>query len=188
MLEKKPIEAADVEAHVVRDSSAAFLCTILVGIWAYWLLPSYFTLLTESVEGLIAAVQLAIVPLLVLLVAVFLVSTTRRRSATDGLGAAYSSPSRELAFKQAYLQNTLEQTVLLVGALLIGGTVLLGPTFSILYAAVFLFLLGRITFYFGYRKHPLRRAFGMALTMFPAILLYGFFVFVLLSPYVGITF
>lgn len=174
MLEKKPIKVEDIETHVARDSTAAFLFTVLIGLWAYWLLPQYVYLPADPVSGLLTGIQLATVPFVVLLVAVLLVSYERRRSATEWLDVECRSPGQCLAFKLTYLQNTVEQTLLFVGALVIGSTLLYGDMFAFLYAATFLFLVGRIAFYFGFRKHPIRRVFGMALTILPTIILYAF--------------
>ena len=174
MLEKKPIEAADIEAHVVRSSAAALLLTVLVSLWAYWLLPTYVAMPNEPIDGLLIAIRLSIVPSSLLLIAVFLVSFARRQSATDGLGAAYSQPSQRVSFLRAYLQNTLEQTVLFMGVVFLTSTILLGDIYAVHYAATAIFALGRLTFYFGYRTHPLRRTFGMSLTLLPTIILLGF--------------
>lgn len=174
VFKKKQIEVEDIETHVARDSTAAFLFTVLVGLWAYWLLPQHLHLPADQISGLLTGIQLTTVPFMVLLTAVLLVSYERRRSVSEWLVVECHSPSQCLTFKITYLQNTLEQTLLFVGALMIGSTVLYGDMFAFIYAATFLFLVGRIAFYFGFRKHPIRRVFGMALTMLPTIILYVF--------------
>ena len=72
-------------------------------------------------------------------------------------------PSR-LAVPAAVLQNSLEQTVLAVGAHLILATVLQGEEMILLPVLVVLYLIGRVLFAIGYAKGAGARAFGMALT------------------------
>jgi len=64
----------------------------------------------------------------------------------------------------AVLQNSLEQTVLAVGAHLILAVVLRGEELILIPALVTLYLLGRVMFAIGYAKGAAARAFGMALT------------------------
>lgn len=140
---------------------------------AYWWLPLWFTFPTSLLERLVFALQVSSVPLAVLLVAVLLVALGRRGSPADSLGSAYGPPSQALAVPAAFLQNTLEQTVLQVGAILVLATVLSGPELALLPALALLFVVGRTTFYLGYTWSPLYRAFGMGLTLLPTLLAYS---------------
>ena len=72
-----------------------------------------------------------------------------------------------------YNQNTLEQTVLAAIAWM--GLVLALPhdQLIVIPAMAFLFFFGRITFWIGYRLHPLARTFGMVLTALPTVIAYG---------------
>lgn len=171
MLEKKPIELADVEAHIVRDTVAAFLLTTLIGLWSYWLLPQYMTMPSTVTQSLVFSLQWLLLPSLILAVAILMVSWGRRQSVSDSLGSAHSVPSKALAVKVSFLQNTLEQSVLLFGGVLIAATVLSGTMLTAIPAVVLTFMLGRIFFYIGYRHHPLQRTFGMVLTILPTLLL-----------------
>ncbi len=93
-----------------------------------------------------------------------LVASIRYRSDADRAGAAYGPPSARLAVPAAVLQNSLEQTVLAVGAHLILATVLRGEELVVIPVLVTLYLLGRATFAAGYANGAAARAFGMALT------------------------
>ena len=93
-----------------------------------------------------------------------LVASIRYRSDEDRPGAAYGPPSARLAVPAAVLQNSLEQTVLAVGAHLILAVVLRGEELILIPALVTLYLLGRVMFAIGYAKGAAARAFGMALT------------------------
>lgn len=92
------------------------------------------------------------------------VASIRFRSDADRPGAAYGPPSPRLAVPAAVLQNSLEQTVLAVGAHLVLATVLRGEEMILLPVLVALYLVGRVLFAVGYARGAAARAFGMALT------------------------
>ena len=92
------------------------------------------------------------------------VASIRFRSDADRPGAAYGAPSPKLAVPAAVLQNSLEQTVLAVGAHLVLATVLRGEEMVVLPVLVALYLVGRVLFALGYARGAPARAFGMALT------------------------
>ncbi|MGX6571262.1 MAPEG family protein [Cupriavidus necator] len=89
-------------------------------------------------------------------------------------GSASGQPSPAIKVRMAVLQNSLEQTVLAVGAHLILATVLNGAELRLIPILVFLYLLGRATFAFGYSRPPIGRAFGMAVTGISTIVGYLF--------------
>ena len=155
--------------YIQRQTWWALLTTVLVCYGFYLVLPRYVTLPTEPLPSLIFAIQLALIPLLWLLTAVAIVAKKRRQSMADVHGSAYAEPSKQLAVPAAFLQNTLEQVVLLVGALLLLGTVLSGDQLAILIAMVILFSIGRYLFYTQYTHNPYTRVLGMVLTMLPAL-------------------
>ena len=92
------------------------------------------------------------------------VSGGRFRSEADIRGSAYGPPSPAIAVQVAVLQNSLEQTVLAVGAHLSLAAALRGDELVLLPALVVLYLVGRASFASTYRKGAAARAFGMALT------------------------
>ena len=100
------------------------------------------------------------------------VASGRFRVPVDRKGAAYGEPTPALAIRIAILQNSLEQTVLAVGAHLILATVLRGPELVLIPISVFLYLVGRASFAVNYPKGAVARSFGMALTGGPIILGY----------------
>lgn len=95
------------------------------------------------------------------------VSQGRFWTPADRHGSAFVAPSKAIAVRAAVLQNTLEQTVLAVGAHLILATVLLGSELVLIPLLVLRYLIGRVAFAFGYARSPIARAFGMALTGAP---------------------
>ena len=152
---------------IVRASALAFLVCAPTLVAAYvWAPTSLFGLgETASVaERLAFTLKLQLPLFLWLAGCVRAVSSGRFRSPVDIRGSAYGPPSEAIAVRAAILQNSLEQTVLAVGALLILATVLRAEELALIPALVILFMFGRITFALGYSKGPGGRAFGMALT------------------------
>ena len=93
-------------------------------------------------------------------------------SPADRKGSAFGPPGPKIAVRAAVLQNSLEQTVLAVGAHVILATVLSGAELVLIPLLVILYLVGRATFAIGYAKSPIARAFGMALTGAPLAFAY----------------
>ena len=69
------------------------------------------------------------------------------------------------------LQNTLEQTVLILTLTL--ALCILRPPFwyPMLLAVTLLFSAGRAAFWWGYHHHPVMRGYGFGLTFYPSLLL-----------------
>ena len=100
------------------------------------------------------------------------VSGGRYRTPADRKGAAYGKPTPALAIMIAVLQNSLEQTVLALGAHLILATVLRGQELVLIPVMVLLYMVGRFAFAINYSKGAVARAFGMALTGAPIVIGY----------------
>lgn len=101
------------------------------------------------------------------------VSKGRFYSPADIRGSAFGPPGQAIAVRAAVLQNSLEQTVLAFGGHLTLAALLRGPELTLIPLLVVVFLVGRVTFAFGYAKSASGRAFGMALTAASIIASYG---------------
>ncbi|WP_313472681.1 MAPEG family protein [Brevundimonas sp.] len=156
--EKKSIGVRSVLALGVTAAS-------LSATWL-WLPPALFGAETDmaTADRLAYALKWELPVLVWLAGCLRLVASIRYRSDEDRPGAAYGPPSARLAVPAAVLQNSLEQTVLAVGAHLILAVVLRGEELILIPALVTLYLLGRVMFAIGYAKGAAARAFGMALT------------------------
>lgn len=115
-----------------------------------------------------------LLPLLILMSGVGWVAGVRRRSEDDVRGAAAGPPSPRLALSAAFLQNTLEQAVIALGAYLALAVLSDGPLTGLIAPAAMLFVTGRVLFAARYRAAPVGRALGMHLTLLPSMVLYGF--------------
>ena len=160
------------EERGIRRGIIGALAVVLAGFaGAIALLPRLVTLPGELAARLALAALCAGVVALVLLVAVLMVSTGRRSSPEDIAGAAAGPPSPRLARKVAFLQNTLEQTVIAAIAMPAYAAVFAGDWLAVVPVAAAFFVLGRVLFDRGHPGGAGARAFGMALTMLPGALL-----------------
>jgi uncharacterized MAPEG superfamily protein len=72
------------------------------------------------------------------------------------------------------VENTMQQFVLFLVATTALSANLTSAQMRIILAAAIVFVIARITFWIGYRIHPLYRAFGMAATVYLNLGLLGF--------------
>ena len=165
------VDMAREERGIRRGTSAAFIVVLSGFAGGYGLLPRLFGFPEQLAERLAFAALCAGPVALVLLVAVFMVSTTRRFSPEDIGGAAAGPPSPRLALKAAFLQNTLEQAVITCIAMLAFAAVFAGAWLALVAVTSGLFVLGRVLFYRGYPGGASARAFGMGLTLLPGSIL-----------------
>lgn len=171
---------AEQKKIVVRAIAAAIAC-VAVTLGAYLLLPSMMAFPADLAERIAFAVQADVFVLLWVVLGVRMVSRVRFYSKEDNRGSAYTLPSPKIAVPRAFLQNTLEQAVIAVGAHLALSTLVYGPALSFIPAAVFLFAIGRITFLLGYPYGAGARAFGMVMTTLPSIVAYGWAVYLIIA-------
>ena len=172
---RRPPDAVDMAAEeraIRRDTTIATGVTLAGFTAAFWTGAALADLPVDVADRLAFAARTFAVPGFVLLVAILMVSTTRRFSPEDIGGQAAGPPSARLAIKAAFLQNTLEQTVLAAGFYFALAAVAGGAWLGLLPVAAGLFVLGRALFYLGYRRGAQGRALGMGLTIMPAALGY----------------
>ncbi len=172
---RRPPDAVDMAAEeraIRRDTTIATVVTLAGFTAAFWLGPVLADLPADVAERLAFAALVFAVPGFVLLVAIMMVSTTRRFSPEDIGGQAAGPPSERLAIKAVFLQSTLEQTVLAAGFYFALAAVASGAWLALLPVAAGLFVIGRVLFYRGYPRGAQGRSLGMGLTMMPAALGY----------------
>ncbi|HKQ11025.1 MAG TPA: MAPEG family protein [Rhizomicrobium sp.] len=147
----------------------AFLFCVAVLGGAFVILPGYFSLPTDLAQRIAFAIQVDVFVLVWIVIGVRIVSRVRFYTAEDNAGSAYSVPSARIAVPRAFLQNTVEQTLIAVGAHLALATLISGSALILLPAATFLFAIGRIAFLVGYPYGASGRAFGMVVTVLPSL-------------------
>lgn len=166
------VDMAAEERGIRIGTTIALIVTIAGFVAAYRVLPMGVDLPTELPERLsFAAVGGACVTLVVM-VAILMVSTTRRFSPADIGGQAAGPPSQKLAVKSAFLQNTLEQAFIAWGFFLGLAALAGGAWLALIPVSVVLFWIGRVLFYMGYERGARGRSLGMSLTMLPSVVGY----------------
>lgn len=160
------------QSGIIAWSGAAILLTaVVLGAGYLWLPPALLGLGDAMASGdrIAFALKWDLPVFLWLAGCVRAVASQRFREPADRKGAAYGEPSPRLAVRAAILQNSLEQTVIAVGAHLILSTVLRGPELVFIPLLVLLYLVGRIAFAMRYSNGAVARSFGMSLTGATAI-------------------
>ena len=154
---------------VLLNAFLAFLfCLAILG-GAFVILPGYFSLPSDLPERIAYAIQVDVFVLVWVVIGVRMVSRVRFYSAEDSAGSANPIPSAKIAVPRAFLQNTVEQALIAVGAHLALATLISGSALILLPAAAFLFCIGRIAFLIGYPYGASGRAFGMVATVLPSL-------------------
>ena len=105
---------ADEQRSVRRNSLlAALFCAAVLGA-GWYLLPLIMTFPEDVTGALVFVLRADLFVALWVIVGVRLVSRERYHSEADIKGSAAAPPSPALARKAAFLQNTLEQTLLAI--------------------------------------------------------------------------
>ncbi|XP_022103952.1 transmembrane protein 79-like [Acanthaster planci] len=161
------------------------LCTVYVGL-NY--VPINVPNVTSLSERLVLASRWLVLSLLPMIYGVVNIAFTRFSNIeTAGINPSLVISEHLTGMKQRALQNTLEQTVIHVAAVLALSTYLEGDRLKLVPISVFLFLCGRVTFYIGYlgTRNPLYRAFGFATTSITNIAVIAYGLYYLFSSGVG---
>ena len=160
------------QRQIRKQAVLALLLCAVVSAASVFFLPEWVAFPSETGARLALAIQTSLVHFGAVLLAVRLVSSGRYRSEADIGGAATGPPSPALAMKVAFLQNTLEQAFLGVGAHLLLASVAGGRWLGLLVASALLFAIGRLSFYRRYPDGAGARAFGMATTALASLACY----------------
>jgi MAPEG family len=91
--------------------------------------------------------------------------------------AIEGDPAQSIEIDRRYVQNTLEQLVLAIVAHLALVTVVAPESIRAVAVLVMLFVIGRVTFWFGYHHSGSARAFGFATTFYPTVAVYVLLVY-----------
>lgn len=166
------VDLPEEQRKVLRNGLLGTVACVAVLAAAYVGLFQFFVFPDDRTGAIDLALQADLFVLAWVVIGVRLVSRGRLRSRADINGSAYAPSSPRIVVEAAFLQNTLEQAVIAVGAHLVLATLLKGESLALIPGAVLLFVVGRVTFLAGYRSGAGERAFGMVVTMAPTIAAY----------------
>ena len=113
------------------------------------------------------ALRLDLFVIIWLLATIGNVARLRFFSKNDIDGSSSEKESADVRDARAILQNTLEQVVFAIVTHVIVAAVFDRPT-ALITALVFLFFVGRLMFWVGFKHGAKRRAFGFGLTFYPS--------------------
>lgn len=154
---------------VYQAISAIIFCSAFV-IISYHFFPFKLPTMPNTVDRFTFTIRCELFPLLMFLAGVCTVGNIRFFS--DAIDGSRNNKNVEIHLR--YLQNTLEQFVLLFVGHLILCSYLLSHQMKLIPILVTLFIIGRITFWTGYLKSPTTRAFGFGTTFYPIVIVLGY--------------
>ena len=169
-----PEELAIQQARIRRAAFRGIAICIVVLLAARVGLPHIWSFPAGAVERIAFVLQASVFVWVWVLFGVRLVAKGRYRSAADNRGSAFGPPSPVIAIPVAFLQNSLEQAVLAVGAYLALATLAPPSDLSLIIGGVVLFGVGRIAFLRGYASGAGGRALGIVLTVIPTLAAYAY--------------
>jgi uncharacterized membrane protein YecN with MAPEG domain len=155
---------------VQRGVVISMLAAVLLTAVAFAAVGRYWVPLNRLATGqrLLIAAKTDLFVVLWLAIAISNVARLRFISPIDIAGSGSGPGSQEIQIAAAFLQNTLEQVCIAVPAHLALAT-LYGGSPALVPVLGGLFCFGRLIFWIGFRRGPVGRAFGFALTFYPSV-------------------
>ncbi len=163
------------EQKVVAIGAASGLASMIVGVWLlteYLSPPSIADSTAERLAYVLRANVVALVPLFLMLMTI-----GNSRFLSDAIDPTRQAESKMLDINRRAALNTLEQTFGFVVASLALSTLVPLHLLHVVWACAIVFVVARLAFWFGYRKHPLYRAPGMSATVYMNLAMIGYVLF-----------
>ena len=155
------------QRRVLRGVAAAVIGTGTAYALGYAFLGVLHPANDDVASRLAFALRWDVFPAFALLVGIARVANARFASSEAITGA--TPEEGPLAIDKRYLQNTLEQLVLLVIAHLAFATLAPPDKLHLVPVAAVWFVIARMAFLVGYHKAPTARAFGFGATFYPTV-------------------
>ncbi|XP_067664396.1 transmembrane protein 79-like [Haliotis asinina] len=155
---------------VIKQGCVSVGVMVVCYVTGYYVMPFPVPALSTPIARLLYTLQWQVVPAYLLFAGIATVALTR--FFTPAINPLNCGNDHIVTVHVRYVQNTLEQFVLsAVGQLMIS-MYLDDRQMKVIPVFVFLFVVGRITFWIGYTRSYIQRLFGMILTVVPTMLLY----------------
>lgn len=172
----------DDRQFVVRAGFAGVFSTVLLGCLGYLVCPFSIPLSDSILTRLVYTLRWQLFPAITLISGVLCVMYMRFQS--SAINPVLGRGEHIIETHQRYLRNTTEQFVLhMIGQLMLC-TYLTSQSLAVIPLCSILFVIGRVAFWVGYIKEPLRRMFGFMITFSITLgsLSYCLFCFVMAGP------
>jgi hypothetical protein len=160
------------DQKIVATGAASGVVSMILavaGIYQIWPSHAGFEDVASRIAYTLQASLFAVMPLLL-----GIITVGNNRFLSEAIDPTLQKEDKATLINGRFVENTLQQFVVFVVAIA-GLSVNLAPAqMAIIPAAVIVFVIARMTFWIGYRIHPLYRAFGMAATAYLNIGLLGF--------------
>lgn len=164
------------EQKIVAIGAASGIVCMALAVWLLTQVlpsPAGVDSMPERIAYALRVNVVAIVPFFIMLIAI---GNSRFLSDAIDPTRLAETPAQQIDGRVA--DNTLQQNVVFAIASLALSTVVSPDYLQVIWACAIVFMVARLVFWLGYRKHPLFRAPGMSAT---AYLNLGMIVFVLYS-------
>ena len=141
-----------------KGMGIGFLSLIVVVLLGWFLMPVSIYTLPSLWQKLLF--------LYVLPLGLGVLSIVIKRYESEDLILGYQSSNKGLELNKAYLQNTIEQTMLAVPLVVSFGSLAPAYLAKVIPVHLCVFLFGRLCFWFGYKKSPAARIPGFIITIY----------------------
>jgi len=153
-----------VDQKIVAIGSASGVLTMVAAVTTiFWLWPAN-PLLTDIPMRLGYTIQASAFAVIPLLLSILAVANARFFSAA--IDPTLQKENMAMRINGRVVDNTLQQFVLFLVATMAISVNATSAEMSLIPAATIVFVCARMTFWIGYRIHPLYRAFGMGATAY----------------------
>ncbi|OWF42454.1 uncharacterized protein LOC110461032 [Mizuhopecten yessoensis] len=176
----------DDRRYVRNNIIASVIVCVALCLLGFMLLPAPTPRLETVSMRIIYCLRWQIWPVLTLTAGISTVA--HMRFFTSAIDPIEGRGEHLLEVHKRYIQNTMEQLTLHILSSILLSSFLSPESMTIIPIRVFLFVLGRVTFWYGYMKSPVKRAFGFQMTFGPSVasLLYCAFCFCNSGPAFGL--
>jgi hypothetical protein len=160
------------DQKIVAVGAASGVATMIAAVAGiYHLLPGNPGLadVSSRLAYALQANAIAVVPLLL-----GIITIGNNRFLSEAIDPTLRKEDVATQINSRVVENTMQQFVLFLVATTALSANLTSAQMRIILAAAIVFVIARITFWIGYRIHPLYRAFGMAATVYLNLGLLGF--------------
>jgi hypothetical protein len=152
------------EQNIVAIGAASGVATMIVAVWVLTdvlPMPAIADSFAERLAYALRANVVALVPLFVMIVTV-----ANSRFLSDAIDPTRGAENASMVIDGRVVDNTLQQNFVFAVTSLALSTLVPLQHLQVVWACAIVFVIARLAFWYGYRRHPLYRAPGMSATVY----------------------